>query len=141
MTTINPYLTFDGTCDAAFEHYKSVFGGEFTMKMRMKDSPDADKLPAGAGEMIMHVGLPIGGGTVLMGSDAVEGCGPPLIVGTNFSVAVSPDNEADTRKIFDGLAAGGTVAMPLQKVFWGELFGMLVDKFGIQWMVNYDKKK
>jgi PhnB protein len=78
---------------------------------------------------------------MLMGTDAVDGMGPKLVVGNNVSITVNPESEAETHKLFDGLAAGGTVLVPLNKAFWGGYFGMLVDKFGIQWMFNYDEKQ
>lgn len=141
MPTINPYLNFRDNCDAAFEFYKSVFGGEFATKMRFRDIPEEAKFPGSDSDLIMHVALPIGKGNMLMGSDAPEGCGPPFVAGTNMYVAISPDSEEEARRLFDGLSAGGNVTMPLASMFWGALFGSFVDKFGIQWMVNYEANK
>jgi len=137
MSVVNPYLTFDGICEEAFNFYKSVFGGEFATVMRFSEMPEGSPVPPGDENKVMHVALPIGG-TVLMGSDALSGFGPPFNAGNNFSVAVGPDSEDNARKIFDGLAGGGAVTMPLEKSFWGALFGMLIDKYGIKWLVNYD---
>jgi len=139
MLTIHPYLNFNGNTEDAFNFYKKVFGGEFAMLQRFKDSPDSGKIPAAHQNKIMHIALPIGG-NMLMGTDAVEGMGPKLIEGTNFSITVSPETEEETRMVFNGLSEGGTISMPLQKMFWGPLFGMCTDKFGIQWMVNQDQK-
>jgi PhnB protein len=141
MATINPYLNFNGKTEEAFKFYKSVFGGEFQTMQRMSETPFADKLPANERNLIMHVALPIGKTAVLMGSDIVESMGHKLNPGNNYSIAVSPDSEQETEKLFKALSAGGKVTMPLEKTFWGAYFGMYEDKFGIQWMVNYDFKK
>ena len=136
MPTVNTYLNFNGNTEEAFNFYRSVFGGEFVMMQRLKDTPDADKLSARDKEKIMHVALPIGG-NVLMGTDVLESM-PQVKFGTNSSIAITPDSEEQAHKLFDGLSTGGNVAMPLEKMFWGALFGMFTDKYGIQWMVNYD---
>jgi PhnB protein len=137
MATINPYLNFSGNCEEAFKFYQSVFGGEFTAFMRFKETPSEAGLSASEGDKIMHVALPIGHGTVLMGSDRPEAMGPAA-GGNNFYISIQPESEAEAAKIFKGLTAGGQVMMPLGRVFWGATFGMLTDKFGFQWMVNYD---
>ena len=138
MATINPYLNFNGNTEEAFNFYRAVFGGEFTTLQRFKDTPEADRVPASDKEKIMHVSLPIGKGNVLMATDALESMGHALTVGNNFSIAVNAESEEEADKLFSGLSAGGQVTLPLQKAFWGAYFGMLADKFGIQWMVNYD---
>jgi PhnB protein len=102
--------------------------------------PSDGSLSASEAEKIMHCALPIGQGTILMGGDALEAMGKTTI-GTNLSIAVSPDSEEEATKIFNGLAAGGRIDMPLDQAPWGALFGMLTDKFEIQWMVNYDKRQ
>ncbi len=138
MATINPYLNFKGNTEEAFNFYKSVFGGEFITLMRWKDAPEADKMPASDRDKIMHVSLPIGNGNVLMATDACESMGHALTVGNNFYISISPESEEEAERLFNGLSAGGRVTMPLHKAFWGAYFGMFTDKFGIQWMVNYD---
>lgn len=138
MATINPYLNFSGNTEEAFNFYKSVFGGEFITLMRFKDAPEADKMPAGDREKVMHVSLPIGKGNVLMASDACESMGYTLTVGNNFYISINAESEEEADRLFNGLSAGGQVMMPLEKAFWGAYFGMFADKFGIQWMVNYD---
>lgn len=137
MASLNPYLNFNGNTEEAFNFYKSVFGGEFLTLQRFKDTPDGDKIAEADREKIMHVALPIGG-NILMATDALESMGQHLQVGTNISLSVDAANEAEAEKIFQALSAGGKVDMPLEKAFWGALFGMLTDRFGIQWMVNYD---
>ena len=142
MTTVNPYLTFNGNCEEAFNFYKSAFGGEFFPIVRLKDVPSKDMpsrqpMSESEGEKIMHVSLPIGQGTVLMGSDKPETFGP-LTIGKNFSISIRPESEEEATNLFNGLSVGGQITMPLQKTFWNAYFGMFTDKFGIQWMVNYD---
>jgi len=139
MSTINPYINFNGNAEKAFEFYKSVFGGEFTTKMKFKDVASEHTLPPTEGEKIMHVSLPIGPNTVLMGCDVPETYGK-AIVGTNFNISVSTESTEEADKLFAGLSKGGTVTMPLEKTFWGSYFGMLTDQFDIQWMVSYDYK-
>ena len=139
MASINPYLTFNGNCEEAFDFYKSVFGGEFAFVGRFKDMPsDHPPIPEAEKEKIMHVSFPISKETVLMGSDSSEAFGKASVFGSNVAVSINCTNEDEARKLFEGLSAGGTVTMPLDKTFWGALFGMFTDKFGIHWMVNYD---
>lgn len=143
MSTLHPYLTFNGDCEAAFNFYKSVFGGEFPFIGRFKDMPpmDGKKVTGPDGEKIMHVSLMIGKGSVLMGSDTTESCGHRVAFGNNFSISINAESEAEADRLFNGLSAGGKVIMPMGKVFWGAYFGMFTDKFGINWMVNYDYNK
>ncbi len=138
MATLNPYLNFPGTAEAAFNFYKSVFGGEFAALQRFKDTPESSKVAKADQEKIMHISLPIGKGNILMATDALESMGQPLTVGNNFYLSLSTESEAETTKLFNALSAGGQIIMPLEKTFWGALFGMFTDKFGINWMVNFD---
>ncbi len=135
MATINPYLNFNGNAELAFNFYKSVFGGEFIAIQRFKDMPSAE-MSETDGQKIMHISLPISKETVLMGSD-VPSSYPQSVFGTNISLSVNPDSEAETERIFNALSAGGKIGMPLAKAFWGAYFGMCTDQFGIHWMVNY----
>ena len=141
MATINPYLNFNGSTEVAFNFYKSVFGGEFAALIRFKDTPEAGKITENEKDKIMHITLPIGLGNTLMASDVLESMGHTLTSGNNFYLSISADSEADADRIFKGLSAGGKVTMPLEKTFWGSYFGMLIDKFGIRWMVSYDFKQ
>lgn len=138
MAQINPYLTFNGNCEEAFNFYKSVFGGEFPYIGRFKDMPSETPLPENVGNLIMHVTLPISSETILMGSDSNEAFGQVAQAGTNVAISINTDSEDEATKLFNGLSAGGKVTMPLEKTFWGAFFGMFTDKFGIHWMVNYD---
>ncbi len=141
MTRINPYLTFNGNTKEVFDFYKSIFGGEFAEMMRYGDVPSSNEMPIADGDKdkIMHIALPIGS-NVLMGGDAIKTNGQKLTEADNFSIAVSPDSREEADRIFGGLADGGTVEMPLADAFWGDYFGMLRDRFGIQWMVSYNEK-
>jgi len=137
MAQINPYLNFPGTTEEAFNFYKSVFGGEFAMLQRFGDTPEADKVPAGIRNKIMHVSLPIGKGNVLMATDAVEEMGFKLSQGNNVYICISPDTKDEADRLFNGLSAGGKVNQPLKDQFWGGYYGDFTDKFGVKWMVNY----
>jgi PhnB protein len=141
MATINPYLNFNGTTEEAFNFYKSVFGGEFAMIQRFKDTPQAGDLPLGVGDKIMHVSLPIGNGNMIMGTDAIESMGHPLTMGNNFYICISPESKEEADRLFNGLSAGGKIEMPLADMFWGAYYGQFTDKFGVQWMVNYQHTK
>lgn len=138
MAQVNPYLTFNGNCEEAFNFYKSVFGGEFAHIGRFKDMPSEAPLSDEVANLIMHVSFPISSETILMASDTHESFSPPVIGGSNISISINTDSEDEAIKLFNGLSAGGKVTMPLEKTFWGALFGMFTDKFGIHWMVNYD---
>lgn len=138
MLSINPYLNFQGNTEEAFNFYKSVFGSEFVMLQRFSDTPHGAALPEHERNKIMHVALPIGQNLILMGTDGLESMGQKVSPGNNFSLAIGPSSEAEAEDIFKKLSEGGQVTMPLEKTFWNAYFGMLKDKFGIQWMVNYD---
>ena len=140
MAQVNPYLCFNGSCEAAFNHYKSVFGGEFNYMGRFNEMPPQEgqpPMPAEVGNMIMHVSLNIGN-TVLMGSDANPAMGS-VNFGQNISLSINAESKEEADKIFAGLADGGQITMPLQNTFWGAYFGMCTDKFGMMWMVNFDE--
>ena len=142
MSTLNPYLNFNGNTEEAFRFYRSVFRTDFTALQRFRDTPEpicAQVSPADH-DKIMHVALPIGRGNMLMATDALESMGQSVQPGSNFSLCLSADSEAEAHRLFTALANGGSITMPLEKAFWGALFGLLTDKFGIQWMVNYDER-
>ncbi len=142
MATINPYLNFMGNTEEAFNFYRSAFGGEFIGGInRFKDTPDGAKMPPGDQNKVMHIALPVGKGNVIMGTDMLESMGHKLNKGNNFSISISTDSKAEADKLYKALSAGGKVEMPLADAFWGAYFGMFTDKFGIQWMVNYEYPK
>lgn len=140
MAQVNPYLIFNGDCEAAFLLYKSVFGGEFPYMGKFGDMPPAEgqpELPEEEKNRVMHVTLPIGN-TILMGSDTNSQSGD-VKMGENVSISINVDSRAEADSIFTGLTDGGVVKMPMTDTFWGAYFGMLVDKFGIHWMINFDE--
>lgn len=143
MPSLNPYLNFAGNTEQAFNFYKSVFGGEFIALQRFSDippDPNSPKIPEKEKNKIMHVALPIGKGNVLMGTDTLESLGQKLEVGNNMYITLQPDSREEADKLFNGLSAGGKVEMPMQDMFWGAYYGAFRDRFGIQWMINYDGK-
>ncbi|GAO41029.1 VOC family protein [Flavihumibacter petaseus] len=141
MVQIHPYINFKGTCEEAFKFYQSVLGGEIPYIGRYKDMPpseDAHAMGEVDGEKIMHMSLHVSKDTVLMGSDIGGEWAKHSVEGNNVQLSINALSEDDAKKIFNGLSAGGRVTMQMEKTFWGALFGMFTDKFGINWMVNYD---
>jgi len=134
---VHPYLNFDGQAEAAFNFYKSVFGGEFTANMKMTEAPDGDKLSPEEQNRTMHISLPIDEETILMASDIVPSAGHQLIVGNNMYISLSPDTKEEADRLFTGLSNDGEIEMPIEDQFWGDYFGSFIDKFGIRWMVIY----
>lgn len=137
---ITAYLTFNGNTEVAFNFYKSALDGEFTNFQRFSDTPHGEQMSVNDKKKIMHVTLEATHGFKLMGNDYLDFMGQPFTAGNNFSLSLQPDSEELADKLFNNLSAGGTVTMPLGKVFWGAYFGMFVDKFGIQWIVNHQYK-
>lgn len=134
--SLNPYLFFNGQCEEAFEFYAKALGGKVLSAFKYEGSPMASQLPAEAGGKIMHSSLDLGNGMILMGADAVMG---PYEAPRGFSVSIGVKDVAESERIFGELEKGGTVNMPIQQTFWSARFGMLVDKFGIPWMVNCEQ--
>ena len=91
------------------------------------------------GNLVMHVGLELPDGQMIMASDMLEGMGPMRVEGNNISISLHPDSKREADRIFDALAEGGTITMPIADQFWGDYFGSLIDRFGINWMVNYSE--
>ena len=144
MTTVNIYLTFTGNCEAAFNFYKSVFGGEFLNISRFGEMPPQEgmpPIPENEKDRIMHVSLPISKETVLMGSDSSEAFGHATVVGNNFSISINTDSKSEADRFFKELSTGGKVTMPMGDTFWGSYFGMFTDKFGINWMISVDQNE
>ena len=140
MTTVNTYLTFDGNCEEAFLFYQAVFGGEFVDKSKFGEMPPQEGMPSlseADKNRILHITLPISDETILMGSDTMPGI-HNLNIGNNFSLSLNVDSKEEASQLFSKLSVGGVVTMPLEDTFWGAYFGMWTDKFGINWMVNYD---
>lgn len=142
MIKIQTYLNFAGNSEEVFEFYKSVFGGEFSSLIRFKDMPmDGVTLPENEQTKIMHISLPIGQNAVLMASDTLESFGQVLNQGNNVYISVHPDNKDEADQIFNALSAGGVVEMPFAVQIWGDYYGSFKDKYGVQWMVNYEIPK
>ena len=139
MATVNPYLNFNGNCEDAFNFYKSAFGVEFAFISRFKDAPSDVPLPANEADKILHVSMPIGN-TLLMGSDVPSSFGK-TVFGQNVQISINTDSEKEAEKLYKALSEGGKINMPLEKTFWGSYFGMVTDKFNVNWMVSYDYKK
>jgi PhnB protein len=133
---VEPYVIFNGNCEAAFQHYEKHLGGKIELKMKFGESPMANDTPPEWRDKIIHVRMSIGD-EVLMGSDAPPG---RYQKPQGFSVSLSVKDPAEAKRIFDALAENGTIQMPLQKTFWAVLFGMCVDRFGIPWMVNCEQQ-
>lgn len=139
MAVLNAYLNFNGNCDEAFTFYAKVFGKEIAMIMRMKDVPDGTPMPEADPNWILHVSLPISGQSVLMGCDVPPAMGPAQ-KGNNVSLSVQAESEAEADKIYAGLTSeGGVASYPMGEAFWGSYFGMCTDKYGIDWMVSFDR--
>ena len=140
MALINPYINFNGNAEEAFTFYKSVFGGEFAQVMRFKDLQSPDFQPSEKeANKIMHIALPIGN-NVLMGNDVPEFMGPTNENENRSKISISAASKEEADKLFTGLSAGGTVEMPMTDSPWGSYFGMFRDKYGIEWMVDFDAK-
>ena len=144
MARVSTYLNFAGNTEEAFLFYKSVFQTEFVSPfMRFGDSPPCPGAPPLSPEqakLVMHVGLPLLGGHVLMGTDAPESMGFKLNQGNNVYLNLEPDTRAETDRLFAALGAGGIVEQALQEMFWGAYWGCLTDRFGIRWMFNCEGK-
>ena len=132
---LNTYLSFDGTCEAAFKFYETVLGGKIVAMMTYADMPGSTQMSKDTQNRIMHARLQFGD-KLLMASDA-----PPdrFEAAKGFHVMLGVKDAAEAERLFEALAAGGTITMPIQGTFWAERFGMLVDRFGTPWMVNCEK--
>lgn len=140
MALINPYINFNGNAEEAFNFYKSVFGGEFAKIMRFKDLSSAE-FPVAEKEAnkIMHIALPIGN-NILMANDVPEHLGRVNENENRSKISVSAESREEADRLFKGLSVGGVVEFPLSDSPWGSYFGMFRDKYGIEWMVDFDPK-
>lgn len=129
---LNPYLSFNGTCEAAFKLYEQALGGKPGPMFRYGGSPMADQAPAGWQDKIMHGSITVGD-LVLMGADIVP---DKYEAPRGFSLSIQLRSTADAERMFSELARDGKVMMPLEKTFWAERFGMVIDRFGIPWLIN-----
>ncbi|MEA5458438.1 VOC family protein [Arcicella sp. LKC2W] len=140
MAQINPHINFNGNAEEAFNFYKSVFGGEFAKIMRFKDmaSPEFEVSETEANK-IMHIALPIGN-NILMANDVPEFMGKTNENENRSKIAISAESKEEAEKLFNGLSVGGQIEMPLTDSPWGSYFGMFRDKYGIEWMIDFDSK-
>jgi len=130
---IHPYLFFHGNCADAFARYQEIFGGELVL-IKAADMPEAERPPAGADDLIMHAALKLGDELLMASDDPTDGAGPVQGMMVNYSVSDS----GEAKRIFDALAEGGEVRLPLGPTSWSPAFGMCVDRFGTPWMVSAD---
>jgi PhnB protein len=140
MANINPHINFNGNAEEAFNFYKSVFGGEFTRIVRFKEMSSPEfPVPEKEADKIMHIALPIGT-SVLMANDVPEIMGRTNENENRSKIVIAADSREEADKIFKGLSVGGQIEMPIDDSPWGSYFGMFRDKYGIEWMVEYDAK-
>jgi PhnB protein len=141
MAQINPYIHFNGNAEEAFTFYKSVFGGEFRQISRFKDiQMPGHSISEKEANKIMHIALPIGKSSVLMGSDTPEFLGRQNENENRSKISISAESKTEADKLFNGLSAGGKVEMSIADSPWGSYFGMFRDKYGIEWMVDFDPR-
>lgn len=140
MAQINPHINFNGNAEEAFLFYQSVFGGEFVQIMRFKDLASEEfPVPESETNKIMHIALPIDT-NILMGNDVPESMGRVNENENRSKIAITAGSREEADKLFNGLSAGGTVEYPMSDSPWGSYFGMFRDKYGIEWMVDFDPK-
>ena len=140
MALINPYINFNGNAEEAFNFYKSVFGGEFALIVRFKDMPNPEfPIAENEANKIMHIALPIGQ-NVLMANDVPERMGRVNENENRSKISVSAQSREEADKLFNGLSVGGSIEMPIADSPWGSYFGMFRDKYGIEWIVDFDPK-
>ena len=141
MTTINPYINFNGNAEEAFTFYKSVFGGEFGTIIRFKDiESDEVPVPEDEADKIMRITLPIGG-NILIANDVPAVLGRVSENENRSKISISVESREEADRIFAGLTEGGTIEMPMDESPWGTYFGMFRDKYGIEWTVEYSSAK
>jgi PhnB protein len=144
MAKVSIYLNFAGNAREAFDFYKSVFKTEYSAPvMFMRDipaDPNMPPIPENEKDRVMHVALPILGGTEIMGTDMLESMGHKLKIGNNTTINLEPDSREETERLYKALSQGGADSMPLQDMFWGAYWGTCLDRFGIRWMFNFSNK-
>jgi PhnB protein len=140
MALINPHINFNGNAEEAFNFYKSIFGGEFAMVMRFKDMASPENLIAENEEnKIMHIALPIGK-NFLMANDVPESMGRTNENENRSKISISAESKEEAYRLFNGLSAGGQIEGPIGDSPWGSYFGCFRDKYGIEWLVDFDPK-
>lgn len=140
MLQLNTYLNFNGNAEEAFRFYQTVLGGELFVQY-MSDVPFGAELPEHEKKRAMHVSLRLKEGIHLMASDILESAGHKLREGNNYYISIQAGSREEADRVFKGLSEGGKIEMPMEDMFWGDYFGSLADRFGIQWMVNHSPGK
>ncbi len=141
MASINPHINFNGNAEEAFTFYKSVFGGEFTKIIRFKDLASTEfKIDEKEENKIMHITLPIGKNSMLMANDVPEFMGKTNENENRSKIVISAESKEEADKLFNGLSKDGNIEVPITDSPWGSYFGMFRDKYGIEWMVNFEAK-
>ena len=139
MASINPHIHFNGNTEEAFEFYKSVFGGTFSRLVRFKElTTQGFIFPEEELNKIMHIALPIGAGSAIMGSDVPKMLGTVSENENRSKITVSAESKEEADKLFNDLSAGGTVEFPIGDSPWGSYFGAFRDKYGVEWMVDFN---
>lgn len=144
MPRVSTYLNFRCETEAAFGFYREVFGGEIigpVMRYGDNPAPEAPALPEADRGLVMHMQVGILGGHVLMGTDVPESLAMPFVPGNTAYVMLEPDTRAEAERLYAALSAGGEIEMPLQDMFWGDLFASFADRFGTRWMINCSEPK
>ncbi len=140
MALINPYINFNGNAEEAFNFYKSVFGGEFALIIRFKEMSSPEfPIAENDANKIMHIALPVGK-NVLIGNDVPESMGVVNENENRSKISVSAQSREEATRLFSGLSAGGNIEVPIGDSPWGSYFGMFRDKYGIEWIVDFDPK-
>ncbi len=141
MTSINPHINFNGNAEEAFTFYKSVFGGAFSKIIRFKDFASSEfRIAEKEENKIMHIALPVGKCNALMGNDVPEIMGKTNENENRSKIVIIAESKEEADKLFNGLSAGGQIEGPIGDSPWGTYFGMFRDKYGIEWMVDFDPK-
>jgi PhnB protein len=143
MSKVSIYLNFQGNTEEAFNFYKSIFKTEFSGPVsRMSDipaQPGTPPFPEKERNAIMHMALPILGGTLIQGTDMLESMGHKLKIGNNTTICLEPDSKEETDRLYNALSAGGSESVAPQDMFWGAYWGVCLDKYGVRWMFNFWK--
>jgi PhnB protein len=137
IKAVHPYFNFGGNTLEAFEFYRSVFGGEFIGVVRYRDFPGEMGVGGEDLDRIANMGLALNADTMIMGTDVIEGMGPPLARGNNMYIYLETDSAEEADRVFHALSEGGDMEMPIARTEWAEQFGSFTDRFGVKWMVSY----
>ena len=141
MKSVDFYLHFNGNCEKAMNFYKAIFGGDFIRVQRYSEIPGSEKMSDEDKEKMIHMSLKLSEHSLLMGSDVVTKMVDGVSYGNNYHICLQAANDREADKVFAALSENGVIEMPMNKTFWGAYFGMCIDKFGVQWMINCAEAK